>query len=150
MILKKFFRCRAASGFTLIELMVVMVILAVLAAIVLPKFYDQKLHSKEAVLRDHLWQIRGAITRFQYDTGAYPAVLSDLSVSAAPANGLDSSGNTKAITASDWHGPYIVGSVPNDPVSKSAFAYTVTGSTTGTLSSSASGSGLDGTAYSTW
>jgi hypothetical protein len=43
-----------------------------------------------------------------------------------------------------------VGSVPNDPVANAAFTYTITGSTTGTLTSSASGSGLNGTAYSTW
>lgn len=141
---------RMQRAFTLIELMVVMVVLAVLAAIVLPKFYDQSLRSKEAALRSNLKLLRNAIANFQTDTGYYPATLAGLTATSAPATGLDSSGTSKSITASDWHGPYLQGTVPKDPVSKAAFTYTITGSTTGTVTSSARGNGLDGTAYSSW
>lgn len=132
-------------GFTLIELLVVIVVLAILAAIVLPKFMDSGKRSKEAALKSDLKLIRNAITLFKTDTDLYPLTLADLAATSAPAKGSDGSADA-SLTASTWHGPYLQ-SVPTDPVSSAALTYT---KTTGTVSSSATGNGLDGTAYSTW
>ena len=125
------------TGFTLIELLVVIVILAILAAIVLPKFADQSRRSKEAALKSDLATVRSAIASFQADTGYYPKLLTDLAATSAPAAGYDSTGTSQTITSTDWHGPYVTGSVPNDPISGSAFTYSVASGTVGTLSSSA-------------
>jgi type II secretion system protein G len=147
------FRSRKVrKGFTLVELLVVIVVLAVLAAIVLPKFLGAGLRSKEAALKSDLTILRNAISLFLTDTGAYPATLADLAATSAPSSGLDSAGASKTITASDWNGSYIE-SVPTDPVSKAAFTYYVStsgGHKVGETRSSATGNGLDGTAYSTW
>jgi len=137
------------KGFTLVELLVVVVVLAVLAAIVLPKFMNASTRSRESALRSDLKLMRNAVSLFQTDTSYYPASLADLAATSAPANGLDSAGNTQAITAADWHGPYLE-SIPNDPVSGSAFTYGVLSPNVGTVTSSATGNGLDGTAYSSW
>ncbi|MDH7601011.1 MAG: type II secretion system protein GspG [Armatimonadota bacterium] len=136
-------------GFTLVELLVVIVVLAVLAAIVLPKFMDSSKRSKESALRSDLKLLRNAIGLFYTDTGAYPKTLSDLAATSAPAKGLDSSGNEVSINAADWHGPYLQ-EVPNDPISGSAFNYSTTAPNVGKVTSSATGNALDGTPYSSW
>jgi general secretion pathway protein G len=139
---------RRTKAFTLVELLIVIIIIAVLAAIAIPKFSNSSQRSKESALRAELSLLRNAVELFKTDTGAFPATLNDLQATAAPASGLDSAGAVKAITAADWKGPY-VNKVNPDPVSYAAFTYATTGQV-GKITSSASGNGLDGTAYSTW
>lgn len=134
---------RRRRGFTLVELLVVIVVLAVLAAIVLPKFMDSSTRSKESTLRTDLKLLRNAISVFQADIGKYPYSLADLAET-DPSKVKDKDGNV--VKASDWHGPYIE-TVPKDPISNADFNYTAA---TGKVTSSATGNGLDGTAYSTW
>ncbi|MCX8052710.1 MAG: type II secretion system protein GspG [Armatimonadetes bacterium] len=136
-------------GFTLVELLVVIVVLAVLAAIVLPKFMNSSTRSKEAALRSDLKLLRNAIALFQADTGLYPSTLEDLAATTAPQTGLDRTGTDVAINASDWHGPYLQ-EVPNDPISGNPFNYSTTAPNVGKVTSSATGTALDGTAYSSW
>jgi len=140
---------RSRKGFTLVELLVVIVVLAVLAAIVLPKFVGAGTRSKESALKSDLKLIRNAVTLFYNDTGAYPASTAGLSATSAPAAGLASDGTAKSIIAGEWHGPYLE-AVPNDPVSGSAFTYGTASGSVGQVTSSASGNGSDGTAYNTW
>lgn len=131
------------KGFTLVELLVVIVVLAVLAAIVLPKFMDSSARSKESSLRTDLKLVRNAISAFQADTAKLPGSLADLSETDV-SKVKDASG--AAISTKDWHGPYIE-AVPTDPIGGGSFTYD---KTTGKVSSSASGNALDGSAYSTW
>ncbi|HZO89757.1 MAG TPA: type II secretion system protein GspG [Chthonomonadaceae bacterium] len=146
-----FMRLQMRRAFTLIELLVVIVVIAVLAAIVIPKFTDQGRRSKDAALKSNLALLRNAISAYQTDTGLYPLTLADLAATAAPANGADpTSGASTAIPSGSWHGPYIQGSIPNDPVSGSAFTYSVTAGTVGKVSSSATGNDSNGTAYSSY
>ena len=142
-------RVRQGRGFTLVELLVVIVVLAVLAAIVLPKFMDSSTRSKESALKSDLKLLRNAVATFQTDTGYYPKQLSDVAATSAPAKGFTSAAAEQDVTATDWHGPYVQ-SVPNDPVSGSAFTYGTASGSVGKVTSSATGNGLDGTAYSTW
>jgi type II secretion system protein G len=136
-------------AFTLVELLIVIIIIAVLAAIAIPKFANSSLRSKESALKADLKLYRNAVELFKNDTGVYPAALADLAAAAAPANGKDSAGNTKAIVATDWKGPYVQ-DIENDPVSAAAFTYSTTSPTVGKLSSSMTGNASDGTAYSSW
>ena len=152
MVTAKWSSRRECTGFTLIEMLVVIVVMAILAAIVLPKFQDQSRRSKEAALKSDLSQLRSAIAIFQTDTGYYPAALSDLTAaSAATVSGAyDTAGTAQTITAASFHGPYLTGTVPTDPVSASAFTYSVATPAVGQVTSSATGNDLNGTAYSTY
>lgn len=130
-------------GFTLVELLVVIVVLAVLAAIVLPKFMNSSARSKESALKSDLKLMRNAVSLFQADTGKFPNTVADLAQT-DKTQVKDASGTV--VNASDWHGPYL-DSVITDPISGSAFNYD---KATGKITSSASGNALDGTAYSSW
>ena len=66
------------SGFTLIELMIVMAIIAILATIAVPAYTANVKHAKEAVLREDLHTIRGAIDQYTYDKQKAPQSGDDL------------------------------------------------------------------------
>jgi general secretion pathway protein G len=66
------------SGFTLVELLVVMAIIAVLLTIAAPRYFNSVERSKEAVLRQDLNVMRDAIDKFYGDTGDYPRDLAEL------------------------------------------------------------------------
>ena len=135
------------KGFTLVELLIVIIIIAVLAAIAIPKFSSSSLRSKESSLRANLKLVRNAIDLFRADTGAFPATMAGLTASTT--SGLNAAAATCTIAATDWRGPYLQ-AVPVDPVSGSAMTYGTSATDVGTVKSSATGNGLDGTAYSSW
>ena len=74
-------------GFTLIELIVVMAIIALLISIAAPRYFAHIDRSKEAVLRQDLQVLRDAIDKYHGDKGQYPGSLDDL-VSARYIRGL--------------------------------------------------------------
>lgn len=135
------------KGFTLVELLIVIIIIAVLAAIAIPKFSNSSQRSKESSLRANLKLVRNAIDLFRADTGAFPANMAGLTTSTTA--GLSAAAAACTIAATDWRGPYLQ-AVPVDPVSGSAMTYGTAAADVGTVKSSATGNGLDGTAYSTW
>ena len=61
------------TGFTLVELLIVAIILAILAAIVVPQFATTTVDAQEAALRANLSAIRGAIDLYRQQHGEYPA-----------------------------------------------------------------------------
>jgi prepilin-type N-terminal cleavage/methylation domain-containing protein len=67
------------KGFTLIELMIVVAIIGILAAIAIPKFADLITKSREASVKGSLGSIRGAVTIYYSDQeGAYPTTAANL------------------------------------------------------------------------
>lgn len=66
------------NGFTLIELMVVMAIIATLLTIAVPRYFHSVDKSKEAVLHQNLGLTRQALDKFFSDNGKYPDSLDDL------------------------------------------------------------------------
>ena len=65
-------------GFTLIELLVVLAIVATLLTLALPRYFSSVEKSKEAVLKENLFQLRDAISRYHADRGRYPETLEAL------------------------------------------------------------------------
>ena len=69
---------RHHEGFTLIELMIVMVVIGLLAAIAIPSYTNNVRNAKEAVLREDLRTMRGAIDSYTIDKQKAPQSLDDL------------------------------------------------------------------------
>ena len=128
---------RGTSGFTLIELMIVMSLIVVLAGITISVNANGQTRAREAVLREDLFRMRDAIDQYYADKDVYPPTLEDL-VSA------------KYLRA-----------VPNDPFTNSSETWQTTMSEIDPANPSAtpgvfdvkSGSermALDGTLYASW
>ena len=71
-------RFRGARGFTLIELMIVMAIIAVLVSMALPIYQKSIVRSKESVLKNNLFTMRTVIDEYTYDKQKAPQNLDDL------------------------------------------------------------------------
>ena len=67
-----------SAGFTLIELITVITMIAILAAIALPQYKIAILQSREAVLHENLFRLRDVIDQYYVDKGKYPASLEAL------------------------------------------------------------------------
>lgn len=66
------------SGFTMIELMIAMAILATVLAVGVPRYFSSLDAAKESTLREDLYVLRDAIDKFYADNAAYPETLDDL------------------------------------------------------------------------
>ena len=139
---------RDNRGFTLIEMLIVIVVIAILALIVIPRLLGAGRKAKESALRGDLQQLRNSIQQFEADCGDFPAALAGLMT--APAAGSNG-GNGIALDTGAWKGPYMRtpdNNLPKDPFTGSAnWTYTAT---SGDVHSAATLTGLDGTAYSAW
>ena len=99
-------------GFTLIELMVVVLILAVLAALVVPRIVGSGEQAKVGAAKSDLATIKSLLDQFHLDNGRYPTTeegLAVLSARSAP-SGLESTFKTlssKDITSDPWGHPYV-------------------------------------------
>jgi prepilin-type N-terminal cleavage/methylation domain-containing protein len=140
------------NGFTLIEVLLVAMVIAILAAIAIPRAVIGARHAREAALEGDLREIRAAISRFEANTGCYPLHLSDLTMATPPASGVDVTGTLIPIDPKDYVGPYLVnpdGLMTKDPISNQPnWTYSTTTPTVGHVHSSSPGMTLDGVAYS--
>src|SRR3982751_1235380 len=69
---------RRERGFTMIELMVVMFLISVLAAMGMAQYRNSVTYSREAVLKEDLFRLRDAIDQYYADKGQYPSTLDAL------------------------------------------------------------------------
>ena len=120
------------KGFTLIELLVVLAIIATLLTIAVPRYYSSIDRSKEAVLKENLYQVRDAIGKYYADRGKYPeslaALATDKYLRKLPLDPITDSDATWIVVP------------PEDPQKGGVFD----------VRSGAQGKGLDGTEFSTW
>lgn len=66
------------KGFTLMEILIVLSMIAILAAIAVPIYNQSLLKARETVLKENLYQVRDAIDKYYSDKGGYPSSLSTL------------------------------------------------------------------------
>ncbi len=71
-------RARVQRGFTFMELLIVMVIIAILAAVAIPKYLQHLRRAKEIVLMQNLWTMRRAIDFYWQDKEKPPANLQEM------------------------------------------------------------------------
>lgn len=89
-------------GFTMIELLVVLVILGLLAGLVGPQFFGKVDSSKVRTAETQVKMFKMALQTYRLDMGAYPGSLNDLNT--APAK-----------EKTYWDGPYLGEKLPQDP-----------------------------------
>ena len=95
---------RRSPGFTLLELLVVLVVLGLLAGIVAPKYFSQLGKSEVKVARAQVEGLAKALDLYRLDAGHYPNTEQGLaSLVARPSN------------EPRWGGPYLQKGVPLDP-----------------------------------
>ena len=93
-------------GFTLVEMLLVLVILATLAAVVVPKFAGRAKQAKVTAAKSQISNLEIAIDLFEIDMGYFPKAGNDLSDLVQEPN----SNNVR-----DWQGPYLKKGIPRDP-----------------------------------
>ena len=126
-----------SKGFTLVELLIVISLISILAAMGLVQYRNSVRSSKEAVLHTDLFRMRDAIDQYYADKGKYPSSL----------DSLVSEGYLRKL--------------PEDPITKSADTWTTVPAEPDPnnpsaepgvydVKSGAQGTGLDGTSYTDW
>jgi general secretion pathway protein G len=108
-------RREKAGGFTLIELMVVIVILGILAGLVLPRFMGRTEEAKKTKARLQIENLEGALKLYKLDIGTYPtteqgleALVQKPSTGTVPKNWREGGYLEKAKVPEDpWGRPYV-------------------------------------------
>ena len=95
---------RLNAGFTLLELLVVVVIIGLLAGLVAPRYFDQVGKTNTKVAKAQIDSLEKALDQYRLDVGSYPTSEQGLQAL-----------NTRPGNLEKWQGPYLKKSVPPDP-----------------------------------
>ena len=95
---------RRRNGFTLLELLVVLVIIGLLVAFVAPRYFSQVGKSETKMARAQIKSFEDALDQYRMDVGRYPG----------SEQGLEAL-NTAPAGEARWQGPYLRKAVPRDP-----------------------------------
>ena len=97
-------RRRVSKGFTLLELLVVMVIIGLLAGLVAPRYFAQVGKSQTKVAKAQIDSLEKALDQYRLDVGRYPSTEEGLQALVAAPSG-----------EANWAGPYLRKGIPPDP-----------------------------------
>ena len=100
-------RCKKVSGFTLIEVMIVVVILAILAAIVVPKILDRPDQARIIAAKNDIAVLQTALKLYRLDNGFYPSTDQGLGALVAKP--------TTTPLPTNWKNGGYIERMPNDP-----------------------------------
>ena len=92
------------AGVTLIEMLVVVVIIAVFAAVVAPRLLNQGDKARVVAAKQQIENFQLALGQYHLDTGGYPTTEQGLNALRVQPSGVE-----------QWHGPYLQKDVANDP-----------------------------------
>ena len=103
----KHYRRHIQQAFTLIEVMVVVVIMAILAAIIVPQILSRPDQARDVAAKQDILSIESALSLYKLDNGSYPSTEQGITaLLKAPTSGP---------VPQNWNGPYLKGNVPKDP-----------------------------------
>lgn len=105
-------------GFTLLEMLVVLVIIGLIVGLVGPRLFSKVDQSKVAAAQAQVKLLRGAVESLRLDVGRYPTAEEALGLLAKPP--------ADPRLAERWRGPYLDGTLPLDPWGR-AYLYAVPG-----------------------
>ena len=98
---------RGFRGFTLLEMLVVLVIIGLLAGLVGPRLFSKVDQSKVITAQTQVKMLRNAVENLRLDIGRYPTAAEGLALLSKPP--------ADASTAGRWRGPYLEDALPLDP-----------------------------------
>ena len=99
-------RRRRERGYTLLEVLIVLTIIALIAALVGPRLMAQLDRSKVTAARVQIRALASTLETMRLDIGRYPTTDEGLALLVSPPRGRD---------VGAWRGPYLDGEVPADP-----------------------------------
>jgi general secretion pathway protein G len=99
-------RRRAKGGYSLLEILIVLAIIALIVALVGPRLFAQLDHAKVTTARVQAKSLETALSTMEIDIGRYPTQSEGLAL-------LIDAPDRKAVPA--WNGPYLSSGLPNDP-----------------------------------
>lgn len=93
-----------AKGFTLMEIIIVVIIMGLIAALVVPNLFKKTEKAKQQITKIQITMLEDAIKSFKLDTGRYPTSKEGLNALLEPPEGI-----------TNWDGPYLEKGLPKDP-----------------------------------
>ena len=124
------------SGWTLVELTIVISLVTILAAMALVGYRNALIRAQEAVLKEDLFRMRDAIDQHYADKGEYPGTLEDLVtagyIRAVPVDPFTNSADSWVTESAEFD--------PANPFAQGVFD----------VRSGSEGTAMDGTTYSEW
>jgi prepilin-type N-terminal cleavage/methylation domain-containing protein len=129
---------RATAGFTLIEILIVVVILGILAGLAIPQLSSATSESRQAMLKDELRFLRNQIVVYRAQHRDVAAGYPGGNTAAAPTEAAfvdhltkhtDATGNVSATASETFRYPPYLSQIPENPISRKSGVWVVTGAT---------------------